>query len=59
MNGLTNEQWSRIWDGIAEKAPEVFADCDLGFSISVREPDGSEKTIYQHEVNKNDSNTDN
>lgn len=56
MSGLTNEQWQRIFN---EKAPEAFKDCDLPFSISVRNEDGTEETIYEHEGKKDDSDTDN
>lgn len=59
MSGLTNEQWQRIFNGVAEKAPEAFKDCDLPFSISVRNEDGTEETIYEHEGKKDDSDTDN
>lgn len=29
MSGLTNEQWKRIFNGVADRAPEIFKDCDL------------------------------
>lgn len=59
MSGLTNEQWQLIFKGVAEKAPEAFKDCDLPFSISVRNEDGTETTIYEHEGKTNDSESDN
>ena len=43
MSGLTNEQWKRIFNGVADRAPEIFKDCDLQFSISVRNEDGTER----------------
>lgn len=55
MAGLTDEQWRRI----LEKAPEAFKDCELPFSISVRNVDGTEETIYEHGGKKDDSDTDN
>lgn len=55
MSGLTNEQWKRIFNGVADRAPEIFKDCDLQFSISVRNEDGTEETIYEHEGKKDDS----
>lgn len=58
MSGLTNEQWQRIFNGVADKAPEAFKDCDLPFSIYVRNEDGSEMTIYEHEGKANDSESD-
>lgn len=59
MSGLTNEQWKRIFNGVADRAPEIFKDCDLQFSISVRNEDGTEETIYEHEGKKDDSESDN
>nr|DAY48815.1 MAG TPA: hypothetical protein [Caudoviricetes sp.] len=59
MSGLTNEQWKRIFNGVADRAPEIFKDCDLQFSISVRNEDGTEETIYEHEGKKDDSDIDN
>lgn len=55
MSGLTNEQWRRIFK---EKAPEAFKDCDAPFTISVRNEDGTETSIYTHEGKNDDSNTD-
>lgn len=56
----SDEFWDRIWHGVAEKAPEAFKDCDLDFTLSVKNADGSEKTIYEHEVSKDDgTNSDN
>lgn len=59
MAGLTDEQWRRILSGVAEKAPEAFKDCELPFSISVRNVDGTEETIYEHGGKNDDSGTDN
>lgn len=59
MSSLSDEQWKRIFSGIADKAPEAFKDCDLPFSISVRDEGGIETTIYEHEGKKDDSESDN
>lgn len=59
MSSITDEQWQRIFKGIADKAPEAFKDCDLPFSISVRNEDGTETTIYEHEGKNDDSDADN
>lgn len=59
MAGLTDEQWRRIFKGVADKAPGAFKDCDLPFSLSVRNEDGTETTIYEHEGKKDDSESDN
>lgn len=59
MSGLTNEQWKRIFNGVADRAPEISKDCGLQFSISVRNEDGTEETIYEHEGKKDDSDIDN
>lgn len=50
----SDEFWDRICQGVAAKAPEAFKDCDLDFTLSVKNADGSEKTIYEHEVSKDD-----
>lgn len=55
MSSLSDEQWRRIFNGVADKAPEIFKDCDLQFSISVRNEDGTYETIYEHEGKKDDS----
>lgn len=59
MSGMNDEQWQRIWKGVAEKAPEAFKDCDLPFTLSVKNDDGTETTIYEHEMRKDDSESDN
>lgn len=58
MGGLTDEQWQRIFRGVADRAPAVFSDCDLPFSISVLNDDGTEAIIYEHEGKNDDSESD-
>lgn len=57
MGGLTDEQWQRIFRGVADRAPAVLS-CDLPFSISVLNDDGTEAIIYEHEGKNDDSESD-
>mgnify|MGYP006934271339 CR=1 FL=1 len=59
MSGMTNEQWKRVFSSFADKAPEAFKDCVLPFSISVRNDNGTETTIYEHGGKDDDSESDN
>ena len=56
---MTDELWQRICERVAEKAPEAFKGCGLPFTISAKNDDGTETTIYEHEMRKDDSESDN
>lgn len=59
MSGMNDEDWQLIFERVAEKAPKAFKDCDIPLTLSVKNDDGTETTIYEHEMRKDDSESDN